>query len=346
MDPPHQSGGFWRGTKGRLVIAALILVIIATAVGVTVALVLGDETPQSDELNTDNTTMPTPESTIEPTPQPATLEPTPESTSDPTPASTSATNEYPPIPLAYCNNRTEPRVVVDVLNKSVCQGDVLEYPLNPSPADVVTVDLLLHSMEAYGVNVAMNLMDTTLNELAGDFVGAYDRELLQVEANSQQGECGVPANLEILGENNCCLYDLSVEFYERVNFNMAGTGFDNALMIASNDGTTSSSSCGSINYVNDCETSHFWMLQANEGDEIYVNSLVEVKDIFTQATWTFYSESQAELDSEGLVFDTGRQNIKAKFTASTTGTHYIRLSCLGTGSIYFYAVAFQVKRSS
>jgi hypothetical protein len=185
-------------------------------------------------------------------------------------------------------------------------------------------------------------VDNTFSAIATDYGSTFDKELLQVEANSQQGECGVPTTVEIQGEYNCGLFDLTVKIYERVNFNMAGTGFDTALAITLNDGTTSFSSCGSINNWNDCDTSHFWMLQANGGDEIYVNSLVETKYYYTEAIWTFYNEFQAELDSAGLVV-TGRQIITAKLTAPATGTHYIRLRNSG-GSIDYYAVAFQVKR--
>lgn len=137
-------------------------------------------------------------------------------------------------------------------------------------------------------------------------------------------------------------YDLTVEFYERVNFNMAGTGFDNALLIALNDSITPHSSCGSINDVINCDTAHYWTLQANEGDQIYVNSLVESDNGL--AYWTFYDGFQAELGSASSLPISGRENVKAKFNAPTTGTYYIRLHH-EIGTIVYYAVAFQVKRS-
>jgi hypothetical protein len=54
VDPP-KTGGFWHGTRGRLVIVALILVIVAATVGVTLALVLDKETPEELESSTVST---------------------------------------------------------------------------------------------------------------------------------------------------------------------------------------------------------------------------------------------------------------------------------------------------
>jgi hypothetical protein len=51
MDSPN-SGGFWHGARGRLLILALILVIVAAAVAVPLVLVLGEETPPQNSTQT------------------------------------------------------------------------------------------------------------------------------------------------------------------------------------------------------------------------------------------------------------------------------------------------------
>jgi cell division septation protein DedD len=103
-DPP-KFGGFWHGTRGRLAIAAFILVIVATAVGVTLALVLGKETPQSDPQSTATTTQPAPESTPTPAPSPEqTSENTSPLTAPPTPEQTLDSTSTPTPPASPIEN--------------------------------------------------------------------------------------------------------------------------------------------------------------------------------------------------------------------------------------------------
>ncbi|KAG7341313.1 hypothetical protein IV203_023264 [Nitzschia inconspicua] len=270
--------------------------------------------------------------------KPSSPNPTPTLPPSPTPV---PEDGYPPIPLAYCSNRNEPRVIHIELGKRVCGGDRFEYPLNPNPGDVVDVDVLLHSPDSPGgFIVNANILDYTLSLITGIEELSLDRTPLLVNANSQQGDCGVPAILEIVGGYDCGSYDLTVELYERVNFNMAGTGFQDALVIALDDGVYSS--CGSINNVKYCNAAHYWTLQMNKGDELYVNSLVEGNGL---SYWTFYDGFQTEIASSLDSNLKETENVKANFVAPTTGTHYVRLR-QDLAAIKFYAVAFRVQRSS
>jgi hypothetical protein len=56
-------------------------------------------------------------------------------------------------------------------------------------------------------------------------------------------------------------------------------------VIALDDGIIPYSSCGSFSDAIDCETAHYWTLQANGGDEIYVNPLSESDNDVTYCTF-------------------------------------------------------------
>jgi hypothetical protein len=74
VDPP-KIGGFWHATRGRLVIAALIFVIAATAIGVTLALVLEPELNQLESTPVPPTTRAqTHENTSTPIPRASLIE--------------------------------------------------------------------------------------------------------------------------------------------------------------------------------------------------------------------------------------------------------------------------------
>lgn len=122
---------------------------------------------------------------------------------------------------------------------------ILEYPLDPSLADLV---------HCYGVLVYANVVDSSFNDIPVRNGLTKDMELVQVDASSQKEDCGVPVLLEFGGSMSYGRYKLTVKCSEQVNFKMVGT----------NSGA-SFSLCVSINGVKNCSTARYLRLQLNEG---------------------------------------------------------------------------------
>ena len=286
-----------------------------------------------------------------PTPNPTkpTESPTSPQTASPTSSQASespTTDDYPLVPLDYCSNMTAPRVVYSEVDKNICADNKFEYELNPNRDDVVHADFVVRG-ETY-FTMSATFFDSAFNEIArgGGSLSAALGAVFEVEALSQAGECGVPASLEVKGTGGQCVaFNMTVELTERKHFNVAGLGEDDAVLIVP-DNTQTYNTCGSLNLVSNCDTDYYWKIEMNEGDEIFINSVMVSADRTTDVFLSFFDSFNKVGEQVAIIGE--RTNFKAKFVASTTGIHYIRLhnGSVYTATLKSYAMAFRLERSN